>query len=137
MTGSKVAADVALQSVQSVQAAAMSGEQTRTARAYNDAVQASSAGNTSAAEGPAAASSGGGQSSSGGGNGGGAQHQAAQAVDGFGARDASGRMVVHRLNTERHGWAGTMVRQLDSRPEKWHPVDQNHFAARKSGSPEC
>jgi flagellar hook-length control protein FliK len=114
MTGSKVAADLALQSVQSVQAAAMSGEQTRTARAYNDAVQASSAGNSSAAEGPAAASSGGGQSSSGGGNGGGAQHQAAQAVDGFGARDASGRMVVHRLNTERHGWAGTMVRQLDA-----------------------
>jgi flagellar hook-length control protein FliK len=114
MTGSKVAADVALQSVQSVQAAAMSGEQTRTVRAYNDAVQASSAGNTSVAEGPAAASSGGGQSSSGGGNGGGAQHQAAQAVDGFGARDASGRMVVHRLNTERHGWAGTMVRQLDA-----------------------
>ena len=114
MTGSKVAADVALQSVQSVQAAAMSGEQTRTARAYNDAVQASSAGNTSGAEGPAAASSGSGQSSSGGGNGGGAQHQAAQAVDGFGTRDASGRMVVHRLNTERHGWAGTMVRQLDA-----------------------
>ena len=114
MTGSKVAADVALQSVQSVQAAAMSGEQTRTSRAYNDAVQASSAGNTSAAEGPAAASSGGGQSSLGGGNGGGTQHQAAQAVDGFGARDASGRMVVHRLNTERHGWAGTMVRQLDA-----------------------
>ena len=23
-------------------------------------------------------------------------------------------MVVHRLNTERHGWAGTMVRQLDA-----------------------
>jgi flagellar hook-length control protein FliK len=114
MTGSKAAADVALQSVQSVQAAAISGEQTRTSRAYSDAVQASSAGNTSAAEGPAAASSGGGQSSSGGGNGGGAQHQAAQAVDGFGARDASGRMVVHRLNTERHGWAGTMVRQLDA-----------------------
>ena len=114
MTGSKAAADVALQSVQSVQAAAISGEQTRTSRAYSDAVQASSAGNTSAVEGPAAASSGGGQSSSGGGNGGGAQHQAAQAVDGFGARDASGRMVVHRLNTERHGWAGTMVRQLDA-----------------------
>ena len=114
MTGSKVAADVALQSVQSVQAAAMSGEQTRTSRAYNDAVQASSASNTSAAEGPAAASSGGGQSSLAGGNGGGAQHQAAQAVDGFGARDATGRMVVHRLNTERHGWAGTMVRQLDA-----------------------
>ncbi len=114
MTGSKVAADVALQSVQSVQAAAMSGEQTRTSRAYNDAVQASFAGNTSAAEGPAAASSGGGQSSLSGGNGGGAQHQAAQSVDGFGARDATGRMVVHRLNTERHGWAGTMVRQLDA-----------------------
>ncbi|HBD53213.1 MAG TPA: hypothetical protein DC036_11985, partial [Alphaproteobacteria bacterium] len=114
MTGSKAAADVALQSVQSVQAAAISGEQTRTSRAYSDAVQASSAGNTSAADSPAAASNGGGQSSSGGGNGGGAQHQAAQAVDGFGARDASGRMVVHRLNTERHGWAGTMVRQLDA-----------------------
>ncbi len=114
MSGSKVAADLALQSVQSVQAVVMSGEQTRTSRAYNDAVQASSAGNTSAAEGPAAASSGSGQSSLGGGNGGGTQHQAAQAVDGFGARDASGRMVVHRLNTERHGWAGTMVRQLDA-----------------------
>lgn len=114
MTGSKAAADAALQSVQSVQAAAISGEQTRTSRAYSDAVQASSAGNTSAADSPAAASNGGGQSSSGGGNGGGAQHQAAQAVDGFGARDASGRMVVHRLNTERHGWAGTMVRQLDA-----------------------
>ncbi len=114
MTGSKAAADVALQSVQSVQAAAISGEQTRTSRAYSDAAQASSAGNTSAVEGPAAVSSGGGQSSSGGGNGGGAQHQAAQASDGFGARDASARMVVHRLNTERHGWAGTMVRQLDA-----------------------
>ena len=114
MTGSKAAADVALQSVQSVQAAAISGEQTRTSRAYSDAVQASSAGNTSAADSPAAASNGGGQSSSGGGHGGGAQHQAAQAADGFGARDASARMVVHRLNTERHGWAGTMVRQLDA-----------------------
>ncbi len=114
MTGGKAAADVALQSVQSVQAAAISGEQTRTSRAYSDAVQASSAGNTSAADSPAAASSGGGQSSSGGGHGGGAQHQAAQAADGFGARDASARMVVHRLNTERHGWAGTMVRQLDA-----------------------
>ncbi len=111
MTGSKAAADVALQSVQ---AAAISGEQTRTSRAYSDAVQASSAGNTSAADSPAAASNGGGQSSSGGGHGGGAQHQSAQAADGFGARDASARMVVHRLNTERHGWAGTMVRQLDA-----------------------
>jgi flagellar hook-length control protein FliK len=114
MTGGKAAADVALQSVQSVQAAAISGEQTRTSRAYSDAVQASSAGNTSAADSPAAASNGSGQSSSGGGHGGGAQHQAAQAADGFGARDASARMVVHRLNTERHGWAGTMVRQLDA-----------------------
>ena len=112
MTAAAAAADATAQSGLAV---AVTGEQTRTVRAYADpASSASTAGTTAASEGVVTGAGAGGQSSSGGGQGGGGQHQSAFAADLSSGRDTSARMVVHRLNTLQTGWAGTMVRQLET-----------------------
>ena len=97
-------------------AAAAAGDQTRGTRAYADQPASSATSNMATATDGSMTSTGtGGQSSSsGGGQGGGGQHQGTHAADFSGGRDASARMVVHRLNTLQTGWAGTMVRQLES-----------------------
>ena len=60
----------------------------------------------------------GGPASSGGGNSNGGQSGGQQGTPEGGdlpaARDAAGKMMVHRLNTEQRGWGGMLVRQLET-----------------------
>jgi flagellar hook-length control protein FliK len=96
-------------------AAVAAGDHTRSTRAYADQPVSSAPSSMAAtADGSMTSTGTGGQSSSGGGQGGGGQHQGTHAADFSAGRDASARMVVHRLNTLQTGWAGTMVRQLES-----------------------